>query len=176
MTKPPCGETCKKNCNNEFCEEERETIFKEFWKIGDINLQSAFPVAHVNVTENEGTRLRDTCKTKRRKKNHTRSYFFNNPTTQSLLPVCQKFFLNTLCIDEKTIRTALTKTTDSGTVEADSRGKHDNHGSYKERQDKVAEHTQLFKYVESHYVRKESKHPYLPVDLSRFQIFMKIGI
>ena len=43
----------------------------------------------------------NTCKTARRKKELTRAYFLNNAATKTLIPVCQKFFLNTLAVDEK---------------------------------------------------------------------------
>ena len=85
----------------------------------------------------------------------------NNTATKTLIPVCQKFFLNTLAVDEKRVRAALAKKKEAGTVKTDSRGKHDHHINCEERQKNVMNHIQLFKVVESH-VRRESKYQYLP--------------
>ena len=60
----------------------------------------------------------------------------------------------------------LQKKTEAGTVKTDSRGKHNHHANCEERQKNVMDHIQLFKVVESHYVRKESKYQYLPDTLN----------
>ena len=54
----------------------------------------------------------------------------------------------------------------AGTVKTDSCVKHDHHANCEERQKNVMDHIQLFKVVESHYVRKESKYQYLPDTLN----------
>ena len=113
--KPPCPETCRKKCSDAFSEEERQLIFDDFWKLGDVNMQRAFLNSNVIVSDKERTRVRTTCKTTRRKKEHSRNYFLDHPTVKSAIPVCQKFFLNTLSIDEKRVRTALAKKSDTGT-------------------------------------------------------------
>ena len=70
-------------------------------------------------------------------------------------------FLTTLCVDEKSVRTTLKKTTTSETVLADLRGTHNNHGNAK-----VFQHIQKFKCVESHYVRKNMSYQYLPEEIT----------
>ena len=166
ILKPPCGETCRKKCSDAFSEEDRKQIFEEFWNLADIDLQRAFIIAYVSVPDKKRTRVRNTCKTARRKKELTRAYFLNNAATKTLIPVCQKFFLNTLAVDKKRVRTALAKKVVAGTVKTDSRGKHNHHANCEERQKNVMDHIQLFKVVESHYVRKESKYQYLPDTLN----------
>ena len=101
ILKPPCGETCRKKCSDAFSEEDRKQIFEEFWNLADIDLQRAFIIAHVSMADKKRTRVRNTCKTARRKKELTRAYFLNNATTKTLIPVCQKSFLNMLAVDEK---------------------------------------------------------------------------
>jgi len=118
------------------------------------------------MSPKERTRKRETCKTNRRSKKFARSYSLNNPETKESIPVCQKFFLNTLSIDEKRVRTAIAKTTNAGALEPDFRGTHENHANSKERQEKVIKHIQLFQVVESHYVRKDTKFEYLPDTLN----------
>lgn len=164
--KPPCEEKCRKKCTNDFSEEERQQIFDEFWKSGNIDLQRAFISAHVTVSDKARTRQRDECKTKRRVKEHSRSYQLTHPTTKETISVCQKFFLNTLSIDEKRVKTALAKKSVTGSIEPDMRGKHENHATSEIRQERVMEHIELFKVVESHYVRKDTKYQYLPDDLN----------
>ena len=109
ILEPPCGETCRKKCSDAFSEEDRKQIFEEFWNLADIDLQRAFIIAHVSVADKKRTRVRNTCKTARRKKELTRAYYLNNAATKTLIPVCQKFFLNMLAVDEKRVRTALAK-------------------------------------------------------------------
>ena len=106
----------------------------------------------------------NTCKTARRRKELTKAYFLNNAATKTLIPVCQKFFLNTIAVDEKRVRTALAKKTEAGTVKTGSHGKHDHHANCEERQKNVMDHIQLS--VVSRYVRKESKYQYLPDTLN----------
>ena len=64
------------------------------------------------------------------------------------------------------MRTALSKVTESGTVERDKRGYHNNHKTAKEREEVVINHIKQFKTIESHYVRKNVKQEYLPQELS----------
>ena len=75
-------------------------------------------------------------------------------------------FLNTLCVDEKSVRTTLKKTTNSETVLADLRGTHNNHANAKVFEDQAIAHIQKFKCVESHYVRKNASFQYLPEELT----------
>ena len=64
------------------------------------------------------------------------------------------------------MRTALSKVTESVTVERDKRGYHNNHKTAKEREEVVINHIKQFKTIESHYVRKNVRHGYLPQELS----------
>ena len=95
------------------------------------------------------------------------SRIYSLTTENGRKSVCQKFFLSTLDIDEKRIRTALkTRDRETGTVGSDNRGCHENHYNIKEREETVIAHISKFKTVESHYVRKTATAQYLPTELT----------
>ena len=103
-----------------------------------------------------------------RNRQTTRIYILHSLEDTEPVQVCQKFFLATHAISEQSIRTALKKKTDSGTIQPDLRGCHKNHTTVADvnRERSVVEHIKLFKCVESHYVRKEVKWQYLPEELT----------
>ena len=53
----------------------------------------------------------------------------------------------------------------------DGRGRHANHKTEEEKEKFVIEHITMYKVIESHYVRKESKYEYLPCDLSIAEMY-----
>ena len=77
-------------------------------------------------------------------RNTTRTYYLKHPENDDETQVCQKMFLNTLSIDEKSVRAALQKRTPSGTVEEDKRGKHDKHKTNTDFENQVIKHILLF--------------------------------
>nr|CAH7753579.1 unnamed protein product [Callosobruchus chinensis]CAH7761330.1 unnamed protein product [Callosobruchus chinensis] len=84
------------------------------------------------------------------------------------LPVCKVFFLNTLVISEKFMRTAVKKLQTTGVVEKERRGGRPR--VQLERDEKIRQnisnHINLFPKVESHYCRKSTTKEYLHSDLS----------
>ena len=79
-----------------------------------------------------------------------------------------EFFLNTLGISEQTARTALSKMTQAGTVEAEKRGGQSvkvtlRNNSIKEE---VMTHINRFPRVESHFCRATTTKEYLSSDLT----------
>ena len=163
-----CNDSCKKKCSEKLTEEDREEIFKTFWDTGDINLQRAFIVGKVTVQPKSRERKRKQVDggkaVARRNRVNTRSYKLQKDN--EIVETCQKFFLSTLGIDEKRVRTALDKSDGTGVVQPDQRGRHKNHYNVAEREEIVMRHIRMFKVVESHYVRKEVKYEYLPEDLT----------
>ena len=172
------GERCIYSCKRECMEidEERQQIHENFWALGDINLQRGFLIQHVKEVEKQRERKRESKgkgkenKSKReneikpRNRQKARVYSFSNKNGPKV--VCQKFFLSTLDIDEKRVRTALKSITISGTIVCDGRGYHHKHYNVADREQSVIEHIKKFKTVESHYVRKTSKGKYLPQELN----------
>ena len=185
--------TCKQSCK-EISDEDREKVHKNFWELGSVHAQRAFITEHVKAVEKARTRKRRSeVKTdsqakrrktengdeenqpeptpstsnedyKKRNRQYVRKYTFT--VNKKKMNVCQKFFLNTLHVDEKRVRTALNTMTDTGTAQPDKRGAHLNHYTVEEREKPVIDHICKFKTVESHYVRQTAKCHYLPSELT----------
>lgn len=169
--KPPCGPKCRNKCttnDDPMTEVERDVIFYQFWALGDIDLQRCFIINHVKSEKKKRQRIRYNVNKsgKFRVRESTRTYYLTRPNTSEKVKVCSKYFLSTLDIDEKRVRTALDKLTNEGVMQRDKRGKHNHQRTVKLREKRIIKHICTFKAVESHYVRKTSKYQYLPDQLS----------
>lgn len=82
--------------------------------------------------------------------------------------VCQKFFVATLGISQRFIRTVTSKLGKSGILEKEKRG--GRRGKFLESDPRIAtvvnDHINRFQKVESHYCRKDSTRQYLHADLT----------
>ncbi|XP_077974447.1 uncharacterized protein LOC144430392 [Styela clava] len=108
--------------------------------------------------------LRPDIKVRRKKRDVSFKYFLQKESGDQF-EVCQTFFLTTLDVSRKQVRTALSKEF-IGSVENDMRGITVPHNRFDPKKvEKVIEHICMFKTVQSHYVRKESKYQYLPPTL-----------
>ena len=116
-----------------------------------------------NETSSNGAGVKEK-ELKVRNRNFTRHYHFKVKGQE--IPVCAYFFLKTLDIDEKRLRSTLATITDTGTFSGDNRGHHENHRNAEERMKPIIAHISKFKTVESHYVRKTAKCQYLPKELT----------
>ena len=97
--------------------------------------------------------------------NHT--YYLQKPGEAALTEVCTVFFLNTLVISRKQMRTALSKENDIGGIEMDKRGYNVDHNKLTDEcVNQIVDHICKFLTVESHYVIKGLKKQYLPSTLS----------
>ena len=67
------------------------------------------------------------------------------PSNNERIELCQKFFLNTLPVDERHIRTALSKCDEAGVLKVDKRGSHSNHYSEADREELVIQHIKCSK-------------------------------
>jgi hypothetical protein len=61
--------------------------------------------------------------------------------------------------------------TETGAPKIDGRGRHGNQKTAEHREQFVIEHIKQFKVIESHYVRKNAKHEYLPTELSVAEMY-----
>ena len=76
--------------------------------------------------------------------------------------VCKQFFKATLGINDRPIRTALTKKNDTGFLEADLRGKHGKQPTVDpEVKDSVRQFIKSVQRIESHYLRAQSNCEYI---------------
>lgn len=87
-----------------------------------------------------------------------------------MLRVCKTFFLNTLGISERTLRTVIenrTKNDALGQAPQDNRGKHDKHPSLPgEILESVRNHINSVARIESHYLRANTSREYIDVGLT----------
>lgn len=140
----------------------RQTIFKDYYALGDLRMQREFIARHVVTTDKKRT---TTAAVSRREKTNT--YFLT--IDGNLVNVCRKLFLSTLDISERTVRTALDKVSKTGVLEPEKRGGRMS-DEVKSRDSIVREsinvHINRFPKVESHYCRASSTKQYLHSDLS----------
>ena len=160
--KDSCG-NCQKNCSLQFSEEDRSQVFSQYWQLQTIDEKRLFLTKLIQSVPSKRTRKRRVCKGARR--NHCNNFKYYFKKDDNLIEVCQTFFLNTLDISRKQVRTAMEKVTEVGTIESDKRGKTINHKLSDELINEIVEHVCMFKTVESHYVRRNSQFQYLPSTL-----------
>uniref|UniRef100_A0A0A9XH44 Elongation factor 4 n=1 Tax=Lygus hesperus TaxID=30085 RepID=A0A0A9XH44_LYGHE len=99
------------------------------------------------------------------RRNATLQYFFEVGGVRH--QVCKIFFLNTLCISEVYVKTALAKKGASGIVSPDNRGKKEPANKLDEGiRETVRSHIRSFPVFESHYSRERSSRTYLGNHLS----------
>lgn len=164
------GERCNKNTCNKFgreCfkinEDGRMDILTCFYNLGNVQLQREFVVRHIECGD---TKQKTTTNPDSRRKKSNK-YFLTYKSNR--LNVCKKFFLNTLGITEKKVRTAMAKVTNTGTVEPEKRGGRITQARIEEdsfNRQLIEDHIDRFPFVESHYCRAKTSRNYLHDDLS----------
>ena len=160
-----CSEKCKRKCHHKFNEDARKGVFDSFWKIQNHTMQWYFLSKHVRSTPVK-KRTVPVLHSVAPSRQNTNLYHLLNDGEE--VQVCQKFFLETLGITEKWVRTApLKHRVHNGAVPEDRRGKTKKKSVVKTiiRND-VMNHIKKFPTVEGHYTRKDSKSRYLPECLS----------
>lgn len=116
--KEPCTDKCRHKCETKFTEEERKTLFKSFWDLGDVEKQWKY------ISECS-TPIRPKYRYIREGATKTRQYksSFHFKLLNKEVRVCKIFFKNTLGISDRPIRTVLEKR-GKGLLVQDNRGKH----------------------------------------------------
>lgn len=162
--KPPC-ENCIFTCSEKFSNEDRQRLFDQFWKLGNIDKQREFIVRQTfEVKRNQG------CNSStQRSLNYAYTFLKNNDKIR----VCKRFFIQTLDINNKVIATARKKLTPEGFLKDDLRGKH--HDNRKMIDNAIKEginrHINSIPRIESHYLRAQSTREYIDGGRSITQIF-----
>ncbi|XP_077976142.1 uncharacterized protein LOC144432013 [Styela clava] len=162
--KKTCSSSCKKKCNEIFSAKDREVLFENYWKLDNILSKRIYITKMIEKCKIKRSRLRPDIEVRRKKRDVSFKYFLQKESGDQF-EVCQTFFLTTLDVSRKQVRTALSKEF-IGSVENDMRGITVPHNRFDPKKvEKVIEHICMFKTVQSHYVRKESKYQYLPPTL-----------
>ncbi|XP_049886799.1 uncharacterized protein LOC126381347 [Pectinophora gossypiella] len=153
--KPACPQKCRLKCAEKINEQQRTEIHQRFWTQGNINIQRSYiRSCMVPVT----AKYRYTNAEKPRGCNSAFYFTVDN----NKLRVCKTFFINTLDITDRMIRTVKDKTDEHGFVEDDRRGKHRNHKTTSSDliQDMI-DHINSIPRIESHYLRMQTSREYI---------------
>lgn len=118
ILREPCADSCRIQCSSRFTNTEREQILKDFWELGNLPSQREYIVRHMAQIHSKYAKKGD-----QRKRSLNFSYNFDRD--EELVKVCRTFFVNTLNIGDKMIRTSVQKfmKAEDGFIEAEQRGK-----------------------------------------------------
>ncbi|CAH2098128.1 unnamed protein product [Euphydryas editha] len=106
---------------------------------------------------------------KQQKALNTAFYFEVN---ESKIRVCKPFFKSTLDLSNKAIKTALSKKTESGVIQADFRGRHDHHPTIDPQiKQSVKDFINSIPRIESHYLRAQTTREFISSDKSLADIY-----
>lgn len=157
---PPCKDSCTLNCKTKVTEDQRLTIFTNYWALGDLQRQRNFLLLSMESVE---PRYRYVRENSHRQKNN--AFYFS--VNGQKIRVCKTFFKATLSISDRPIRTVLNKSNDKtiGMIDIEKRGKH---GKQKKVDESIKEavrcHIKSIPRMESHYCRKDSVREYIEGD------------
>jgi hypothetical protein len=162
---PPCGNKCRLKCKDKVDEMKRQQVFDAYWALSDLERQREFIVRHSQQ-----------IKPKYRYSNTQNFRALNNAfyfeINGSKIRVCKPFFKSTLDLSNKAIKTALLKKTESGTIEADFRGKHNHHPTIDPQiRQSVKDFINSIPRIESHYLRAQTTREYIASDKSLADIY-----
>lgn len=155
--KQPCGDKCRLQCSSKFTNEERQKILDEYWSLGDIEKQRSFLLKNM-ITVNPKYRYKR--EGSHRKEN--KAFYYNKDGKQ--IRVCKKFFMATLDISSRPLRTVINKTstTTEASVAGDMRGKHGNHFKVPDAvKDGIRRHIESIPRIESHYCRSNTSREFI---------------
>ncbi|XP_063591931.1 uncharacterized protein LOC134769019 [Penaeus indicus] len=158
--KPPCKEKCRLKCSMKFTEEQRMSIFASYWELGDIDRQRQFIANSIDEIVPRYRYVRIGGTRQQRKPNN--AFYFK--LNEGRVRVCKLFFINTLDINDRPIRTVLEKKNKvcENLIENDLRGKHSNHHTVDESiKDGMRAHIDSIPKIESHYLRANTSRVFI---------------
>ncbi|CAH1644093.1 unnamed protein product [Spodoptera littoralis] len=161
----PCA--CKKGCGQKFSPSERQAIFDKFYSLADREHQWLYISRYVQAQTIKRMTL-----DRKNNRTQTLNYFFPNSNNEKI-PVCKKYFLNTLQIGEYVVYTAMEKVMKADEGLKDKRGRHDNRPNKMNTMTEatIKTHIELFPKVQSHYTRATSNREYLSENLNISKMF-----
>lgn len=157
--KPPCKETCRMKCTSNISHDQRQHIFESYWNLGDIDLQREY----IAKCTKEVKPIYRCIRENRQRGPRGNNIWYSFPVDGTLTRVCKTFFLNTLDINDRVTRTALTKQERAAGLvsEVDNRGKHKNHPTLDPQIKGVRAHIEGIPRIESHYTRARTAREYI---------------
>ncbi len=161
---------CRFKCREKISTEQQQSIFKEYYSLGDSIRQKHFICSLIE--EAPVVRRRKRMHDSGIEKKTSRFYFL--PCGDEKIRVCAKFFCNTFAFSKKTIEITLQhKSPNSGSyIGVDGRkGKPAHNATPKEIVNSIKSFLNRLPKVPSHYCRQRSQRLYLPPDLTITKIF-----
>ncbi|XP_077417655.1 uncharacterized protein LOC144048992 isoform X2 [Vanacampus margaritifer] len=154
---------CRHKCSQRVSEEERRAIFRQFWDLGNFELQNAFICASVKLLDIRRRRPRRQERDETRPKNRTYSRKYSLSAGRAdAAEVCKTFFLATLCISNGRVDRALQKHVGKsrGFPSPDGTGEHGKRKRVSDRsRQAIKDHIDSFAGYESGRARPERKDP-----------------
>jgi hypothetical protein len=148
-----CVTDCKFKCGTQITREERESLFKCYYKMSQ---NEKYHFLLNTTTKSITERPKD--KTRKSYKKYSFKYFFNIGSDK--VQVCKKFYLGTLSISQKPVYTVhQNKDVETNTPKQDGRGRSSGNcrSLSEEKKEQVREHIKSFPAIESHYCRSTTK-------------------
>jgi len=148
---------CRRHCAEKLKNSECETLFNQFWAIGDYSTQNTFIAGCVEQTAVSTHRVPSSSVASKARQ-HVRK--FSVQTGDRVVSVCKTAFLTILGISSGRLNTVMrNQRMNGGVTVTDKRGKYD-HVQQRIAKDKVqfvVDHIKSFPVNDSHYTRAHSE-------------------
>nr|XP_022901104.1 uncharacterized protein LOC111414142 [Onthophagus taurus] len=147
--RPACNEKCKQQCSRKIEENKRLEIFNKYWSLGSLKSQREFIGRSMTAVTPRYQYKREGST---RQCNHAFHFVINEVNVR----VCKFFFKATLDINDRPIRTVISKLNE-GFLQEDLRGKHGHHSKIDAAiKDSVIAHINTIPRIDSHYLRAQT--------------------
>ncbi|XP_062529653.1 uncharacterized protein LOC134200558 [Bombyx mori] len=152
---PPCGNQCRLKCCEKITVDQRQTIFDVYWNLGQVDAQRSFIMSCIT---NISPRYKYTNARNPRNCNQAFHFLVEGQSVR----VCKTFFMKTLDISDRAIRTVKSKIDEHGILAQDLRGHHSNHVRVDEELlNDIKQFIDAIPRIESHYIRQYSTREYI---------------
>ncbi|CAK1601215.1 unnamed protein product [Parnassius mnemosyne] len=149
---------CRLKCPENVVDADRKTLFDKYWSLGNIELQRSFIR---NCMMEIKPKYKYSNSAKPRLPNNAFYFTINN----TRIRVCKTFFINTLGICDRQIRTVKKKTDPQGFLTTDIRGKHVSRQPIDPALiENIKQHINSIPRIESHYLRAATTREYISGD------------
>ncbi|KAL4716699.1 hypothetical protein ACJJTC_004818 [Scirpophaga incertulas] len=152
---PSCGDKCRLKCCEKITVDQRQAIFDVYWNLGQIDAQRSFiKSCMTSITP------RYKYTNARNPRNCNQAFHFL--VERQMARVCKTFFIKTLDISDRVIRTVKSKINEHGILAQDLRGQHSNHVKVDEQLlSDIKQFIDGIPRIESHYIRQYSAREYI---------------
>lgn len=149
---------CRLKCADNIDEFNRTQLFKSYWSLGEVELQRSYIRCCMMEVK---PRYKYSNAARPRLPNNAFYFTVNN----NKIRVCKTFFINTLGICDRQIRTTKMKTDPQGFLSKDNRGKHASRKAIDPLLIQyVKQHIDSIPRIESHYLRAKTSREYISGD------------